>query len=216
MSLKTNEPQIDDLLSGARITPTPPPEPPPEDEVPRPMEFFKGGRISFRSRFAEQMMWPLGGSVTRLVTELGGNQRTVVDAKPEVKFAGHMYATENREIALAMVSNEGFFEKSCGYHVNAECLPPPLAGKYQELAIENRRRVCVALIGGKNGTEALATIDQKLQHVIEAENAPVTSTALICPVPGCGREVSGKSKGAKAALILHVRTQHPEFTGSIG
>lgn len=218
---KSEKSAIEDIMSGP--PPAPPKDIPPKPATPVaaakrsesdwvPMEHL--GRLSLRDKYASRRYWPMGPSVTRLVDK-GPTNTVVVEARPEVKFESHMYATDDPDIALALVSDQGNFERAWGFHVNEEGLPNPVKGKFRSLHLENRRRVMIALVRGATGEEALASIDKKLQDIARQEQPGAPAVRFICPVPGCGKEAAGTGDDAKSALMVHVRTQHPDYTGAV-
>lgn len=181
-----------------------------------PMGHLAQKSLTLYDKAAQRKYHPLGPTTQHVVGE-GAFARVVMDYKPEVQFQGHIFKTDDPEVAMAMIEDKVNFEKPWGFHVNDECLPEELAGKLTEYAIENRRIIMRALIAGKTAAEAMNEIIPELQEQRESQDQQgKPKRELMCPIVDCGKVVPEGAKNARAALVAHVRTQHPEFEGSIG
>lgn len=181
-----------------------------------PMQHLKGSRLSLRDKYAEHKYWPLGPP-ERTVVGSGVHARIHVKSRPKISFKGHLFTTQDPEIAMAMIEHKSNFERPWGFGVNEECLPDELQSKFIEYARENRRIIMRALVAGHSAKEAMQMIIPELQEQLVTEDKKgQPKRELMCPVLGCGKIVPEGAKNARAALIAHVRTQHPEFEGSVG
>jgi hypothetical protein len=181
-----------------------------------PMAHLKGKSLTLYDRYAEHKYWPLGAP-EQTVVGAGIHARVVVRSSPKIKFKNHLYRTTDPQIAMGMIEHKSCFERPWGFRVNEECLPDELQATFIQYARENRRIIIRALIQGHTAKAAMNMIIPELQAEIAKDDTKgQPKRELMCPVVGCGKVVPEGAKKARAALIAHVRTQHPEFEGSVG
>lgn len=175
--------------------------------------------VCFRSFSKVQMIHPLGPPRTITLVTTHGAERTPV-SKPEVLFEGHMYSTDDANIAAGLILHDGF-ETREGWKIEAEaCIPDPaLAATYQKVEPEVRRKIALDLLRGKSPTEIVQNLtDEELKPAAgpsDSDGRPLTYSE-VCQYPACGKVCAFEGENAytkvREMMALHNLTTHRNAT----
>lgn len=166
-----------------------------------------GGKLILVDRYSQHLYQPMGAPRERIVRIDGVDRREVIQAV-NVQFENHFWRGDDPTTCAAIVNFGEHFESNHGFRVEPECLPQVVRSRWPFLHVDNRRRVILALIEGKEPEDALATIDKELEEevaVARKEQAEATKDVVKCPE--CGKVAKGRNP--RADLVAHMAIAHP-------
>lgn len=174
---------------------------------------FTSDRVTFFSKAAKRVIYPLGSPGSQIVGHRSGHLRTVPVSKPIVEFDGGKHTERNPEIIRGMIDYPCMCDRD-GYEINFADLPEEWRGMYRDLPPRERIKVLLGLCDDKDDNEILSTLDAgALDQAKNQKKSPAREYIISCPAVGCDLSIGGDTDQAQAqaAMAAHLATSHPDW-----